>query len=366
MKILIINENHHSCIGGIEIYSKKLFDLFLSLGHNVFEYSFNINPEKIGESENNKNIVNLNDKGKKSNRKLTIKEKRVTIKKAVLEIAKIQNEYDLIINQTANVKWPKEIYKNSKWLYVQHFNPSFYKQKFILGRFLAPVIYWGMHIFGIKNPFNYFQNFIFFSKQDAVILNKKKKNHWIISLAATTNEKIIEIKKRKKNSFNKKLIYFGRIDTKQKQIKKMIKFSEQLNLSIDFYGSGNTKVFKDNESLYKGMLKNDDILDELQNYHFFILLSNYEGFPLSVVESLSAGVPIIINNFCPSSKFLVNGNGFLLKNKKDIKKLKNLLDDDELYSKIQNNCFQFALEHLTIEKWQEKWKVVLNYFEEKK
>lgn len=366
MKILIINENHHSCIGGIEIYSKKLFDLFLSLGHNVFEYSFNVNPEKIGESKTEKNIVNLNYDGQKSNRKLSIREKRTAIKKAVLEIVKIHNEYDLIINQTANVKWPKEIYKNPKWLYVQHFNPNFYKQKFILGKFLAPIIYWGMHIFGIKNPFNYFQNFIFFSKQDAAILNKRKKNHWIISLAAVCNEKIIEMNKRKKNTFNKKLIYFGRIDTKQKQIKKMIKFGNQLNLSIDFYGSGNKKLFKGKESLYKGILENNDILEVLQNYHFFILLSNYEGFPLSVVESLSAGVPIIINDFCPSSKFLADDKGFLLKSKKDRKKLKNLLNDHLLYSKMQNNCFQFALEHLTIEKWQEKWKTVLNYFDEKK
>ena len=47
MKILIINENRHNSIGGIEKYTNQLIEFFTALNHEVAEYAFNLNPEKI-------------------------------------------------------------------------------------------------------------------------------------------------------------------------------------------------------------------------------------------------------------------------------------------------------------------------------
>ena len=169
---------------------------------------------------------------------------------------------------------------------------------------------------------------------------------------------------------NQKMVYFGRIENQQKQIKKLIKLAIKHNWPIDFYGSGQLKNFLKASHLYKGIVEQEKVAAVLKNYSSAILLSRYEGFPFFIVEALSLGIPIIISNFCPASALLAANKGFLAKTKKEQKQINDywnqLINDPQMFTNLQNNCFKFALEHLTIEKWQANWKAVLQHFEKQK
>ena len=364
MKILIINENHHSCIGGIETYTKKLANLFTQLGHQVSEFAFHLNPELIGEAATNNQIINLNPLKPEQLQSRSMWQKRIAIKTGVAKILTIQDQYDLIINQSANVKWPKKIYQNPKWLYVQHFHPDFYKQKFIAGKFLAPIIRWGMQMVGIKNPFKHFQNFVCYTQADQNRLGFK--NHqtcWNIPLSAFDAKEIRAIRDTKKPNIKHQVLYVGRIDPMQKQIKKMIKFAHKLDLKINFYGTGKTALFKNNPQLYRGKLNRQDLIITLNQSKYLILFAKQEGFSFALTEALSTGLPVIINNNSVSSQWLVKDRGFLVTNKTDLKQLQILINDERLYEQMRSNCFDFALKYLTNEHWNANWIQVLDHFD---
>ena len=75
---------------------------------------------------------------------------------------------------------------------------------------------------------------------------------------------------------NQKMVYFGRIENQQKQIKKLIKLAIKHNWQIDFYGSGQLKNFLKAPHLYKGIVEKEKVAAVLKNYSSAILLSRYE------------------------------------------------------------------------------------------
>ncbi|MBO6072383.1 glycosyltransferase [bacterium] len=121
---------------------------------------------------------------------------------------------------------------------------------------------------------------------------------------------------RQQLSKRKRIIYFGRIDSTTKNVPLIKQIDNQINL-IDFYGNGNKKIIKELGKNYKGYL-NPKInpSDLIKKYKFMVLMSNYEGFSFSLVESLACGVPIIVKNCFLAASYLVNNNenGFLIKN----------------------------------------------------
>ena len=358
MKILILTENRHNSIGGIEKYTNLLIDTFHKNNHEVYEYSLNLNPEKIDLYEHNDKCIPLNRIQK--NKKLNFIEKRKYINKGIKEINSIYDNYDIIINQISNVKWKNNFYNSDKVIYVQHFNPNFYNQKYIAGFLLQPIIYFGMWLVGIKNPFKKFKNFVTFTKSDEKELKISKNNKYIenIPICSYSKKQIEENKKNiniiPKNNF----VYFGRLDNFQKKLKKTQKLFISKKTNLDIYGHGNKNILFNNKFIkYNGYLDKEKLNDVINNYKFNVLLSKYEGFPFSVSESLSNGIPSIISNFSPNSKWIINNNGYLIKNKKEFKNVIDLIKNinDEQYLTLRQNCINFALKNLTVEKFEEKW-----------
>ncbi len=361
MKILIISENPHNTIGGIEKYNSNLIDLFINNGHDVHEFSFNFNPEKNILFTPNKKLVELNKKT--DSNKLSNWKRLKNIKNDKKKINKIWKDYDLIINSTANIAWNKEIYNSNKWLYVQHFNKDFYTQKYIAGKLLSPIIYFGMWLIGIKNPFKQFQNFVFFTPDDKYSLIKNKmKNYYIVPICAFSKKEIKENHKIKNKQQN--FIFFGRIDNKQKNIKYTKKLFTKNNLEIEYYGNGDAKLMIDDKyNKFKGSFTKDEIKSILPKYKFSVLLSKYEGFPYSIVESLSLGIIPISTSNCKSINWLLKENGYIV-NKKNINKILNKcssMDDFEI-KKMSYKCINFAFNELCLEKFNEKWISILNDF----
>lgn len=81
--------------------------------------------------------------------------------------------------------------------------------------------------------------------------------------------------------------------------------SKSLDLfQLSIFGWSDSKEYLDQFSMkanntksvsYHGELNHHDVLDTLSQYKFFLIYSNFEGFPMTVLEALTAGCVVIGN-----------------------------------------------------------------------
>ncbi|URL83308.1 glycosyltransferase [Limosilactobacillus fermentum] len=65
----------------------------------------------------------------------------------------------------------------------------------------------------------------------------------------------------------------------------------------------------------------DDISDELINNDVYILSTHYEGLPISIIEAMSYGLPIIASDIGGNNELIKNKeNGFLVHNVEELAK----------------------------------------------
>ena len=118
-------------------------------------------------------------------------------------------------------------------------------------------------------------------------------------------------------------------------------------LTIDCYGYGNKKKFnliKNKKDLKNIYFKDFDINleNKIKKYDILLHLSKREGLPVSVMQSLSAGLPVICydirgNNDLVKNKF----NGFFVKSCGDvIKKINYLNLEDEYFNFMRINALK--------------------------
>ena len=136
--------------------------------------------------------------------------------------------------------------------------------------------------------------------------------------------KFYTCKKKKENNF----LFVGRI-SKNKRIDNLIRtfyFLKKYEQNIKLYivGGDWEGIKKELENLvYKFKLEKNVFLvgekrgKELLKYYkeakFFVSASEYEGFGISVIESMAAGCIPIVNNIEAFKHFIKNGeNGFIL------------------------------------------------------
>lgn len=69
------------------------------------------------------------------------------------------------------------------------------------------------------------------------------------------------------------------------------------------------------KAVFKGYLSNDKVVSlySMENFHFFINVSETEGIPVSIMEALSCGIPVIATDVGGVSEMIFDKeNGFLL------------------------------------------------------
>ena len=358
MKILILTEHTHNRIGGIETYTRLLMDYFHSLGHEIAEFSLDLNFNKVIEGE--KPFV----------KQLYVRDKKyktcsLQLKKLTKKIEICSKDYDLIINQINNVPWSKNVYSSEKWIFIQHFSYRFYKQEFIMGKFLAPIIYFGMWLFKFKNPINRFKNIVVFSEKDIQELKIKTTKTFVVPLAKYSINEMINFQTNKITKTDK-FLFLGRIDNSQKNVK-FVQKTIGKNNKIDFYGSGKINLIKLTKNIkYKGFVKPINIPNIIQKYKWFVMLSNYEGFGFTLVETLSCGVLSIVSESFASAQFLTQDFSFLIKNNKKREVERVLTEINAMSAKEYEirteKCFKFAIENLSLEKFYDNWRLILDYF----
>lgn len=115
---------------------------------------------------------------------------------------------------------------------------------------------------------------------------------------------------------NKRLLTVGRIEMEQKGLDLLLDAFSIINTpewALSIVGNGNDMQklsekkdnLKNKDSIsLKGYLPTDNLLCEYQNSSIFIMSSRWEGFPLTLLEAMSFGLPILSTPFTSAKEVL--------------------------------------------------------------
>lgn len=100
----------------------------------------------------------------------------------------------------------------------------------------------------------------------------------------------------------------------------------------------------------------DDIDRLMASSQIFVLISNWEGFPLSILEAMRAKLPVIASNVGGVNESVFDGNtGFLVDDKEQlVAKLEKLITDSEKRVEMGENGRESYEKHFTLEKQLEQ------------
>lgn len=107
-----------------------------------------------------------------------------------------------------------------------------------------------------------------------------------------------------------------------------------------------------------------NITPYIQHAKCTILSSHFEGFPMSIIESLAVGVPVISVNCETGPKEIIqnNFNGLLVENNNEnalAEAIKTMIEDEKLYQTCKNNAKK-SVEHLSLTTIAQQWKQLLS------
>lgn len=210
------------------------------------------------------------------------------------------------------------------------------KAKFFISERLDPYTNTGKLDCLRRKCFYYADAVIFQTEQARDYFPEKIKHKSVV----IPNPVISNVKYEKSVQRNNCIVSVGRLDISQKRqdllidaFSMMVKNHFDINLVI--YGDG-----KDKSLLLEQIEKLDlssritlagvtnNVYEDIKDARLFVLSSDYEGIPNSLIEAMSMGVPVISTDCSPGgAKFLINNyeNGIIVpRNNKE--ELKNAMD----------------------------------------
>lgn len=172
------------------------------------------------------------------------------------------------------------------------------------------------------------------------------------------------------------ILFFGRFDDKVKNLSLLLKAYRKSEiyrngLKLHLMGDGPDKALLvsliADLNLDKHVLIlpfQNDPRPYVKNARFTVLTSRFEGFPMSIIESLALGTPVVSVD-CKSgpAELIINReNGLLIENH-NIDALASALsefaENNELYHICKSNA-KNSITHLAIEKISAQWNQLLN------
>ena len=163
-----------------------------------------------------------------------------------------------------------------------------------------------------------------------------------------------------------KLCTFSRI-MKEKGIEDAIKVVTEINhaagrtvCELDIYGQIDTLYKEEFENIinnsdffikYKGIVPADKSVEILKNYYLLLFPTYFfgEGFPGTLIDAFSSGIPIIASNWKYNSEIINNGvNGLIYdrKQKGHLKKILNFaIENPHIINKMKINCIRKARDY---------------------
>lgn len=172
------------------------------------------------------------------------------------------------------------------------------------------------------------------------------------------------------------LLYFGRLEEKVKNFTLLLngfslsKVYENGNKLL-IIGDGSDKDFIQSKikelqlENHVGLLPfQKNILPYIQHARCSVLTSRFEGFPMSLIESLAAGTPVVSVDCETGPREIIQDkyNGLLIENGNETvlaNAIKCMFEDEEVYQICKNNS-QKSVEHLSLATIAQEWKHLLS------
>ena len=335
-----------------------------SLGIMLEELNFEIHHIAINDGVDfhfNGKLLNL---GKRCDQNISVVKK---IKKGILIYQYLkENEINTIIDNRSRNNFVRELIaqwifgKRKKFAIIHSFQIHSYLPKSI---FLAKILY--------KNT----QKLICVSSdiEQKVIKKYGFENTQTIYNSITIPNKDFETPENLPEKF---ILFFGRLNEKVKNISFLLDafltskiFESGYKLII--LGSGPDADFVKNKINALGLDENVLMIPYANNpfgyvklAKFTLLTSNYEGFPMSIIESLALGTPVVAVDCNSGPREIIQNrqNGLLVENynvQALANAIKTLAVDDELYQICKNNAVK-SVQHLTKENIAKQWLKILS------
>jgi glycosyltransferase involved in cell wall biosynthesis len=171
------------------------------------------------------------------------------------------------------------------------------------------------------------------------------------------------------------LLFFGRIEDKIKNLSLLIEAFElsklqERNVHLLIIGEGSDKEMILNTINNKKLQDfvhlipfQRNILPYIQHAKCSFLTSYFEGFPMSLIESLAVETPVISVDCETGPREIVenNFNGLLVENHNPIalaEAMNKMISDEKLYQTCKNNAKK-SVEHLSLEIIAQQWQKLL-------
>lgn len=175
--------------------------------------------------------------------------------------------------------------------------------------------------------------------------------------------------------FEKYILFFGRLENKSKNFDLLL---EAFSLSGIYHKGYPLKILGSGPDLeaIKNKIKTlqlDDFVTLLPftktpfewvaKAKFTVLSSRYEGFPMSIIESLAHGTPVVAVDCNSGPREVIKNeyNGVLVENNNPqalANAMNQLIDDPVLYNFCKNNAAK-SVEHLFLAAISKQWEAIL-------
>ena len=185
------------------------------------------------------------------------------------------------------------------------------------------------------------------SNSDVDLLNRRFKYLNLKKIKLRRNWSSVNVPKNYENRYKNKLLSIGRLEN-QKNYEFLIKNLVNTKFTLDIYGEGT--LTNELKSLAKklnvkvnflGFKNNEEILQQISNYKYYVTSSLFEGNPKTVLEAMGSGCIVIASNIKNHSEIIKNNkNGYLyeLENNSLNKVLLSLGEDTDAENRISKNC----------------------------
>lgn len=351
MKNILIMQNNGSTSGGVWSVNKTLAQKFQEKGYDVLILAIREAFDKKAVPQNlevytlNKNdkwavptkrdVLNTLKKGKiiKAIKQfMQNKEREIDIKKAKTFIRNYDPDYIIVSQYQILDGIPKEYLAKTINVHHNSFN----------------------RVLNIKTLLKY-NNLVKFCWLSEGTMNKAKKyglnnNFYIYNPVKFNTSSIANVKDNKKLIVLTRLVQEKRIDLMIKIVEDVFKDSQYQDWIFEIYGTGilESEIRKTISNKKQIILKEvtDDAQKAYLNASINLNTSDYEGFPMSILEANECGVPTVTFNYGEAvNEQVIDGKtGFVVK-QDDLtdytNKLKLLMDDKKLLTKMSKECKKY-------------------------